>query len=145
MSGVNWQNNGVYQGLKDYERETGTTLAERNAAANPYGSHSFGGLLISQVLPQLLIGGAEKLAGGTGLNGSGNTGSITDIDGQTNLASSVGSILRKFDEAIASNNTADVDKYLGELKNIKDKNPKNTRIVSVYENALKKKNNQVKT
>ena len=139
MSGVNWQNNDYYRALKDYEKESGTTLAERNAAANPYGSHSFGGLIISQLLPQLIMGGAEKLAG-IGLHGSGDTGSATDTKGQTNLYSKLGTALRNFDNAIASKNTSDIDKYLGQLKQLSEDNPDSRLISKAYENAKKKKN-----
>lgn len=139
--GVNWQNNNLYQSLKDYERESGTTLAERNAMANPYGSHSFGGLLISQLLPTLIMGGAQTIAGTTGLNGSGDTGSETDTNAQTSLYSSLGATLNKFDKAIANHNSADIDKYLKELKGLKDDNPSNRQIARAYDNAVKKKNN----
>ena len=54
---VSWQNTDFYRGLKQQERETGWTVADHNRVNNPYGSHSFGGLLLSQMLPQLLMGG----------------------------------------------------------------------------------------
>lgn len=141
--GVNWQNNDVYQGLKDYEKQCGLSLAERNAIANPYGSHTFGGLLISQVLPQLLIGGAEKL-GNSGLCGSGDTGSETDVEGEKNTLSGIGKTLRQFDTALAAGKSEDADKHLGELKKIADDNPDNRRAQQVYEKALEKKKNHQK-
>lgn len=67
--GVNWQRGELYTALKNQER-TGLSLSEQNALANPYGNQSFGGLLLSQCLPQLLSGGMEFLAGKVGGGGS---------------------------------------------------------------------------
>ena len=142
--GVNWQNNNIYQGLKDYEKECGLSLAERNAIQNPYGSHSFGGLLISQLLPQLIMGGAEIIAG-SGLNGSGDTGSETNVEGEIDTFSNIGQTLRKFDTALADGKDEDVDKYLSELKKIADDNPNKRHAEEAYEKALEKKKNHKKT
>ena len=137
MSSVNWQNNSYYQALKDYEKETGTTLAERNAMANPYGSHSFGGVLLSQLLPQLLVGGAEKIAGG-GLKGSGDTGSKTDIASETMQNAELGRLTSRYDGKLDASN---IDKYIKELDSFKTLYPKNKRIDAAIAEAKKMKQN----
>lgn len=136
MSSVNWQNNDYYLALKDYEKESGTTLAERNAMANPYGSHTFGGLLVS-LLPQLLVGGAEKIAGG-GLKGSEDTGSKTDIASETMQNAELGRLTSRYDGKLNSSN---IDEYIKELESFKTLYPKNKRIDAAIAEAKKKKEN----
>ena len=138
--GVNWQNNEYYRDLKAYEKETGFSVADQNRIANPYGSHSFGGLLISQVLPQLLMGGAEKL--GTKLGGSSNTGSATDIKSSTDEKAKLNKILRGFDKAINKGDTVNIEKYYKDLQDLSTKNPGNTNYTKALELAKKKKENK---
>ncbi len=118
IMGVHWQNNRLYQGYMDL-KNSGPSVAEQNAAANPYGSHSFGGLLISQLIPQLLIGGGELLADKSdGLNGSQDTGSETDVGGSTNVIHSFNEAKRKYDSAVAKNDNEGILKYAQELQKI---------------------------
>ena len=135
--GVNWQSNDYYRALKDYEKDSGLSVADQNRINNPYGNHSFGGLLISQILPQLIVGGAEKI--GIGLSGSGDTGSETNVEESTNSAKGINYIKSKLDKAIESKNQTDIDKYLKEFERMANENPK--RYKSAYEAAKAKVNN----
>ena len=142
--GVNWQNNEYYRTLIKEERNTGFSVADRNRIANPYGNHSFGGLLISQLLPQLLMGGAEKL--GAKLEGSSDTGSATDIKQKTQEDSNLGFILSQFNKAIEEKDPQKIDSYLKELETLKNKYPNVSKYQDAYANALaKKQNNGIKT
>ena len=111
--GVNWQKNDYYQGLKDYEKECGLSLAERNAIQNPYGNHSFGGLLISQLLPQLIVGGTEKLAGG--LNGTMPEDEGIDVKLSSSSIRDFTQAKKMYDEAKRSGNTKKQEKWAAEL------------------------------
>lgn len=136
--GVNWQNNPYYKALKDYEKESGTTLAERNAIANPNGSHSKLGVIGTSLFLGLANFGLNEL--GNSSNGSQDTGSETDIDNSKKALSNLGKTLRNFDKAIASQNTADIDKYLKELKELA---PSSANAQKAYDNAVKKRKNYI--
>lgn len=137
IMGVHWQDNSYYAALKDYEKDAGTSLAQRNALENPYGNHSTLG-----VLGVSLFSGVTNLAikkWGSGLGGN-DTGSETDVNSTKNFKSTVGRALANFDSALSKNNSSDVDKYLQELKTLADDNPNDRQVQKAYENALNKKN-----
>ena len=118
--------------VRDWERQSGLTTAERNRQLNPNGCHTFGGLLIGQILPQLLIGGAEKFGGA--LNGSGDTGSETDVEAEISENRNLAHVQKNFSSAMKSKNYADAEKYLKELKSMADSDSKYTK----YYNEAKK-------
>lgn len=140
--GVNWQNNDYYRSLKNYESETGLSVADQNRIANPYGNHSFGGLLISQVLPQLLMGGAEKL--GAKLEASSDTGSAINVEASTEEKVNLNKILRNFDKAIRRGKTEDIETHYNALKKLSTDNPNNTEYKRILEQATQKKENSGK-
>lgn len=135
--GVHWQDNSYYAALKDYEKDTGMSLAQRNALENPSGNQSTWGVLGVSLFSGVTNFALNKL--GSGLGGN-DTGSETDVNSTKNLMSSLGQTLRNFDLALAKNNTNDVDKYLKELKTLAEDNPNDRQVQKAYENALKKKN-----
>lgn len=134
MGSVNWQKSEAYKFIKQSEKDTGMSYAEQNAARG-LSCHSIWG-----VTGISLFQGVANMALGK-LEGT-DTGSKTDISSRTSLMSSLGGTLANFDRAIASNNPADIDKYFGELKSLRDANPKNRRIAQAFETAQQKKNNR---
>ena len=140
--GVNWQNNEYYRTLINEERNTGFSVADRNRIANPYGNHSFGGLLISQVLPQLLMGGAEKL--GAKLEGSSDTGSATNVKASTEEKININKILRKFDRAVKKGDKKEIETHYNTIKKLSTDNSENTQYKRILEHATLKKENSGK-
>lgn len=133
---VNWQTNDYYINLKDYEKETDLSVADQNRINNPYGNHAFGGLLVSQLLPQLLMGGAQKL--GAKLEGSGNTGSETNIVDQKAPLIKLEEIKNKYQKSSDSNA---ITTYISELTTLKEKYPDNKKIIDALEQAKKTQQN----
>ena len=118
--------------VRDWERPNGLTIAERNAQINPQGCHTFGGLLIGQILPGLLVGGAEKLAGG--LNGSGDTGSETNVEEGIKNNRNLSYIQKSFSAALNEGKYTEAERYLKELKSMSESDSKYTK----YYNEAKK-------
>lgn len=135
--GVNWQNNDYYQGLKDYEKKTGFTLAEQNAINNPYGSHSFGGLLISKLLPQLIFGVGEKLGGG--LNGTMPEDEGIDVQQSSSAIKEFTKVKKNYDRASGE----DKIKYAKELQKLGEANPDNPTISKIYNTTFKNELNGI--
>ena len=125
--GVNWQQNDTYQYLKDLKKTTGLSYAEHNALNNPYGNHSFGGLLISQLLPQLVSGGAQLLS--NHIHGSEPDSEDYDVGGRT-------SILKDYNKALRGYNSATTDedkkKFAKQLQQLAKDNPDNRTIANGY-------------
>ena len=132
MADVNWRKTNTYQFIKQSERNSGMSYAEQNFARG-LSCHSIWG-----VLGVNLFQGVTSLA----LNKFGessNTGSATDVQGNTNTLSGLGKTLAKFDKAISSNNKNDADKHLKSLEQLHKDNPDNNRIRKAYENAKTKR------
>ena len=131
MSSVNWQNSEAYKFIEQSEKATGMTFAEQNSARG-LDCHSIWGVL-----------GVNIFQGATGmaLNAieNGDTGSKTDISSRKQLMATLGGTLSNFDRAIANNNPTDIDKYLGELRSLRDANPNNRRIARAFETAQQKR------
>lgn len=119
---VHWQDNSYYRALKDYEKETGMSLADRNALANPNGSHSTWGVLGVSLFTGVTNFAINKL--GSGLGGN-DTGSKTDVKSYKDIMGEWGSIKYKYDNALKSGNQEDVGKYYKELKSFYDNNNEN--------------------
>ena len=115
---VNWQSNEYYKGLKTYEKKSGTTLAERNVAANPYGKHSLFGVLLLQAVPPLLVSGAENLFSGNGLNGTTPKDDGTDVSACKTEISKFTKIKQRYDKARSKNDKTGAEKYLKMLHEI---------------------------
>ena len=134
MGSVNWQNSDHYKSLKDYEKETGLSLAERNAQMNPNGNHSalgiFGVSLFTGLFNMGLDYATEKI------NGSQDTGSETDVGGSTNVLHSFNEAKRKYDSAVAKNDSEGILKYAQELQKIGDESD-NPTIKRLYTGKLK--------
>lgn len=126
---VHWQDNSYYRALKDYEKETGMSLAERNALANPNGNHSTLG-----VLGVSLFSAATNFAmnkWGSGLGGN-DTGSETDVETERNLITRSKTIRSEIDTAINKNDTYSVNKWLNAFKDLANDRPNNRTIQQTY-------------
>ena len=116
--GVNWQKNDYYSALKDQERITGLSVADRNRINNPFGSHTFLGVLGTQLLPQIFNFSEQAL--GTGLNGSSQTGSATNVPSSDSDLKNFEAWLKKYNEAKANGDKDNkLKQYAQELDRIR--------------------------
>lgn len=128
--GVNWQNNPYYRALKDYEKDSGTTLAERNAIANPNGSHSKLGVIGTSLFLGLANFGLNELGNST--NGSQETGSETDVPQSTSSIKAFGQAVKNYKAAVKNGKEEDIKKYAKEVVKLGDANPNNPTIKAIY-------------
>ena len=116
MGSVNWQKSDYYKSLKDYEKQTGLSLAERNYLQNPNGNHSTWGVLGVSLFTGLFNMGLDYAT--EKINGSQDTGSKTDVGGSTNVIHSFNEAKRKYDSAVAKDDNEGILKYAQELQKI---------------------------
>lgn len=127
---VHWQNSSYYKSLKDYEKESGMTLAERNALANPNGNHSTWGVLGTSLFLGLTNFGVNNLV--SSVSGSQDTGSETDVPQSTSAIKAFGQAVKNYNAAVKNGNEEDIKKYAKEVVEIGDANPDNPTIKAIY-------------
>lgn len=127
---VNWQTNDYYINLKDYEKETGLSIADQNRINNPFGNHSAIGLAGVSLFTGLVQLGAEKL--GNGLNGTTPEDNGFDTGQRTSAIKEFGSVKIKYDKAIKAGNQAEIKKYAKELVELANANKGNPTIDNIY-------------
>ena len=107
-----------YSALKDQERKTGLSFADRNRINNPFGSHTFLGVFGTQLLPQIFNFSEQAL--GTGLNGSSQTGSATNVPSSDSDLKNFEAWLKKYNEAKANRDKDNkLKQYAQELDRIR--------------------------
>ena len=136
MGSVNWQKSDYYKSLKDYEKQTGRSLAERNYLQNPNGNHSTWGVLGVSLFTGLFNMGLDHAT--EKINGSHDTGSETDVGGSTNVLHLFNEAKRKYDSAVAKKDNEAILKYAQELQKIGDESD-NPTIKRLYTGELRTK------
>lgn len=127
--GVNWQNNEMYKYAKDFYKETGIPIGTAQ-----YGeTHSVGGVIGLS----LFTGLANKFT--EGLGGSQDTGSATDVTGNTSSIREFTKAKKNYDRASGE----DKIKYAKELQKLGEANPDNPTISKIYNNTLKNELNGI--
>ena len=123
---VHYKKNGIYNGIKQSERESGISYAQQNALSNPYGVHSIWG-----VIGVSFFNGASQFCMQNAPNwiqsGGGGDASV-DVDSSVSTIKDFNKLLTKYNSA----KDADKAELKSQLRTMAEANPDNLTIQKAW-------------